>query len=322
MRPSLEQSVRRLDDLYYSSIHFGKVLELCTSLSAIGCVLAWCLLNIDRCEDVQRNSTFVRTLVSSGVWHKARLRNLAFPLREGEFYAYREVSRRISLEAAAGEEHRAAWSKMAWTYLIGVACNYLHGAGGPLLPGKWCAAERTLATAMTCSVEKFMALGDVTSDDIDGVKKELRAKRVSYTGEETSVCTPLTFRQMVAALPPKEHGGVIDILPLVSNITRELLLHPERLVVEDVGQDLPRMKGKIHVKPGELDCIADELVERGICRWIPLRDVARFRGDVVLNGLFGVPKSSSLEDGSPALRLIMNLVPGNSITKQIIGVKF
>ena len=315
----LEQSVRDLDEKYYGSINFGKVLELCTSISAIGCVLGWCLLNLDRCIMVQQNSTFVRTLVSSGVWHKARLRNLAFPLREGEYSTYREVSRRISLETAAGEEHRAAWSEVAWTYLIGVACNFLHGAGGPLSPGKWCSAEKTLATAMKRTVEKFVALGDAENDDISGVKKELRAKRVSYSGEEMGVCTPLSFKQMVAALPPKEHGGVIDILPLVSSITRELLLHPERLVVEDVGQDLPKMKGKIHVKQGELDDIADELVERGICRWIPLKEVAKFRGDFVLNGMFGVPKSSLLDDGSPALRLIMNLVPGNSITKQIRG---
>ena len=96
-------------------------------------------------------------------------------------------------------------------------------------------------------------------------------------------------------------------------------MHPERLVVEDIGQKFPKMRGKVHVKPGELDGIADELVERGICKWIPITEVAKFRGGYVLNGLFGVPKSAMVDDGSPVLRLIMNLVPGNSITKQIRG---
>ena len=251
--------------------------------------------------------------------HRARSRGLAFPVREGDFKLLREHSRTISLEEAAGKTNRAAWSTSSWRYLMCVACNYLHGAGGPLPPGKWCAAEKLLVEAVDLSVKRLERLGDPENDNLSEVEKELRAKRVNYEGEEMGVCTPLTFKQVVAALPPKEHGGVIDVLPLVSEITRDLLLHPERLVVEDCGQELPKMKSRIHVKPGELDGVADELVERGICRWIKLKDVAKFRGEHVLNGLFGVPKSTVLDDGSPVLRLIMNLVPGNSITKQIRG---
>ena len=319
MSPPLEKSVTEREEGYYETISIGEALELCTSLSAMGCVLGWCLLNLDRCTSMQKNSSFVKACFSCGVWHKTRKRNLAFPIREGEFTAFREVSRSISLQDAAGEKHRAAWSGVAWTYMVCVACNFLQGAGGPLLPGNWCAAEKLLAKSIDISVRRFQSLGDPENIDLGGVKKELRAKRVNYAGEEMGVCTTLTFKQVVSALPPKEHGGVIDILPLVSKTTRDLLLHPERLVIEDVGQELPKMKGKIHVKPGELDCIADELVERGICNWIPLKRVFQFRGSYVLNGLFGVPKSSTLEDGSPVLRLIMNLVPGNSVTKQIRG---
>lgn len=65
--------------------------------------------------------------------------------------------------------------------------------------------------------------------------------------------------------------------------------------------------------------ISDELVSRGVCDWLPLEKVAKFRNERVLNGLFGVAKNSQLDDGSPVLRLIMNLVPGNSITRQIRG---
>ena len=310
--------MRGLDDKYYKSITLRKVLLFGTSLSSIGCALSWCLFNMDRCIILQ-NSSFITTLLETGVQHRARSRGLAFPVREGDFKLLREHSRTISLEEAAGKTNRAAWSTSSWCYLMCVACNYLHGAGGPLPPGKWCAAEKLLVEAVDLSVKRLERLGDPENDNLSEVEKELRAKRVNYEGEEMGVCTPLTFRQVVAALPPKEHGGVIDVLPLVSEITRDLLLHPERLVVEDCGQELPKMISRIHVKPGELDGIADELVERGICRWIKLKDVAKFRGEHVLNGLFGVPKSTVLDNGSPVLRLIMNLVPGNSITKQIRG---
>ena len=47
--------------------------------------------------------------------------------------------------------------------------------------------------------------------------------------------------------------------------------------------------------------------------------VVKMRGQMVLNGLFGVPKNSSTGSGLPVLRLIMNLVPSNSILQQVRG---
>ncbi len=47
--------------------------------------------------------------------------------------------------------------------------------------------------------------------------------------------------------------------------------------------------------------------------------MVEFRGQKILNGLFGVPKPAKLDDGSPILRLIMNLVPTNSILRQFKG---
>lgn len=79
------------------------------------------------------------------------------------------------------------------------------------------------------------------------------------------------------------------------------------------------MKGKIHAEAGEIDCIADELVDRGVCAWVPLHSVVTYRGERALNGLFGVAKPTCISDGRPALRLIMNLVPSNSIMQQFTG---
>ena len=44
-----------------------------------------------------------------------------------------------------------------------------------------------------------------------------------------------------------------------------------------------------------------------------------FRGERVLNGMFGVPKATSLEDGRSVLRCIMNLIPSNSTMVQLEG---
>jgi hypothetical protein len=90
-------------------------------------------------------------------------------------------------------------------------------------------------------------------------------------------------------------------------------------VVPDVGQEIPKLQGKIHVGHNEMDEIAAELVQRKVCKWIPLSQVLTFRGEKVLNGLFGVEKSSRTESGKPVLRLIMNLVPSNSVLRNYVS---
>lgn len=172
---------------------------------------------------------------------------------------------------------------------------------------------------MKSSVQRMMATGSAMEMSSDVVKNELGGKRVTYTGEEVNVCVPLTYKQVLPPLPPASHGGAIDVLKFVSSSTKAFLLDPRRLVVEDVGQPLPKLQGKIHVLGDDIKRISDELVSRGVCEWIPFDNVATFRQEKILNGLFGVAKSSCLDDGSPVLRLIMNLVPGNSVTRQIRG---
>jgi site-specific DNA-cytosine methylase len=56
-----------------------------------------------------------------------------------------------------------------------------------------------------------------------------------------------------------------------------------------------------------------------ICDWVPLDSVVKYRGQHVLNGLFGVEKSGKVASGKPVLRLIMNLVGSNSIMRQFTG---
>ena len=58
---------------------------------------------------------------------------------------------------------------------------------------------------------------------------------------------------------------------------------------------------------GELDGITKALVDCGVCAWMPLDSVPSYRGQPVLNGLFGVPKTAQIETGEPVLMVIMNV---------------
>lgn len=129
----------------------------------------------------------------------------------------------------------------------------------------------------------------------------------------------MSLEQVIAALPPKQNGASIDVLDLVSGTTRAFLGDPKRMLVEDVGQKLPKLQGRIHIEKGDDNAIAAELVARGICVWKSLEEVVTYEGEKVLNGLFGVPKPSFTASGKSVLRLSMNLVPSNSILRQFQG---
>ena len=81
-----------------------------------------------------------------------------------------------------------------------------------------------------------------------------------------------------------------------------------------MAEKLPKLQGKVHAKAGEM-----EQVERGVCTWTPFHEVLKYRGQPVLNGLFGVEKPSKLAPGKPVLRLIMNLVASNSVMQGLEG---
>ena len=77
----------------------------------------------------------------------------------------------------------------------------------------------------------------------------------------------MSLEQVIAALPPKQNGASIDVLDLVSGTTRAFLGDPKRMLVEDVGQKLPKLQGRIHIEKGDDNAIAAVLVARGICVW-------------------------------------------------------
>ena len=100
---------------------------------------------------------------------------------------------------------------------------------------------------------------------------------------------------------------------------KRFLLNPKLLLRDAADVVLPKMPGRVHVREGDKLRIADELIKRNVCEWIPLEKVYRVGEQPVLNGLFGVTKPTVLEDGRSVLRLIMNLVGSNATQLQLEG---
>ena len=316
---SLAKAVENDGDIGSDTVSFGRALARCTSLNTTGCVVCWLLSNYERLSKTPQTLRLLAGIFNSGVRRRVARRRSALPVCEGEFTELVELLRKVSLDFASTDDFSKRYSRKCWVMTACYACNFLVEGANPLLPGRWSRPEKLLAEAVAEAVDRFQAHGQTVAPDTSEVEKELRGKRVNYVGEEVGICHVLTLPQVVSSLPPKTHGGIIDVLDFVSPLTRELLISPAELVVEDFGQELPKLQGRVHVKDDDLMPICSELIERGVCKWIPSDMVVQFRGKPVLNGMFGVPKPSVIDDGSPVLRLIMNLVPANAITRQIRG---
>lgn len=156
----------------------------------------------------------------------------------------------------------------------------------------------------------------VTEDDW---RKDLNSKHVGYAGEEVSKCHELTWEQVLPSLPPLEHGGCIEAVDWVGVQTRRFLLNPHLILKNDDDIVLPRMPGRVHIKTEDKLTIAQELVKRRICSWLPLRLVHESKGQKILNGFFGVAKPAVINTGAPVLRLIMSLTGSNATQFQLTG---
>ena len=104
----------------------------------------------------------------------------------------------------------------------------------------------------------------------------------------------------------------------------EALQDPRLVLLDEANQPDSVPRAKVMVSDTEWPSVAKLLFDEGIVLPIPDEDVARCRGEMVLNGLFGVEKPSRAPDGSEAqgpvaLRTIMNLVPSNSLQVGITG---
>lgn len=294
-------------------------LHLCTDLQRSGCVVAWLVANADKVSRAWPSARFLDKLATSDAWQRAGRRRLALPIRLGDFKEVQDVLRNSALEDVVAGEFISKWNKLAWTYISCMACNMMYGQAAAFEAGGWSKAEQTIANAVGSGVDRILSHGQEHFSVSPGLEKELKSRRINYQGEEIGVCHQLTLKQIQPSLPPPEHGASIEVLDFVSQHTKDLLINPHLSILPDEGQDLPKLQGKIHIQEDQRLIVAQELIRRKICEWVPLDSVAEYRGQKILNGLFGVPKSAQLPDGSPILRVIMNLVPTNSILRQFKG---
>eukprot|EP00971_Amphidinium_carterae_P347075 6488902-Amphidinium_carterae.2 len=147
-------------------------------------------------------------------------------------------------------------------------------------------------------------------------QRYLSARSVSYSGEEVLKAERVSWSRISPGLPPV--CGSIAMLDLCEGHIREALLSPMTFIQAEAQAPA---SAKLHIQAGQRLEIARGLLQRGICIPVPLGQEVHIQGVPVLNGMFGVEKSGDKiwADGQwlAPLRLIMNLVPLNSICREL-----
>lgn len=301
----------------------ARLAEVGTSLGRLGLCMAWMVCQAEEAKQSEKRLMSIWGLLAgmnAGPMAVHRpLSKGAYPLRLGRLRHLWEKLVRLDLEEAVSDEIVEELKEDAWLFCSVQYCNFQAGCRAFDFR-RWRAWEVRVLTTLRNSVVRTLAQDAVVERSARDVEKELSSRFLSYTGEEIPKLEVLTVEQVVPSLPPKSHGGAIRALSWVDGRTKKFLENPEDCVVEKTSvKNLPKLQARVHIGVDDKLPLAELLVERGLCGWTEEKDVFEFDGKKVLNGMFGVPKSSCLCDGRPVLRLIMNLIPSNAVMQQIQG---
>ena len=311
--------------LGYGLSIFENVLQEVVSMARAGAALLWLICNTDRlCSEGLMSpalgfTIYGKVLETSAV-HRPCYSEVtgAFPLPVEPSCEVYEKALRMDLAAFCCWIEASKMGESAWQLVASAAMNQVAGKGRAIPVRKPTALQARALSSIRSTIAGALGQDFELKRSRDDAEKELSSRFMNYTGEEVPKMQVIGFKQVVAALPPETHAGSITATNLVSEGTRWFLENPLESLLPASTNGV-KLQAKVHIHKGEEMKLCDVLVKRRICRWIPERDVLQIGGEKVLNGMFAVGKGTFLPSGEETQRLIMNLVPSNSVLRQAQG---
>ena len=210
--------------------------------------------------------------------------------------------------------------EVGWMALVAAALNSLYGVQPPYPKQRGSSAVKSCVAVIRDRVTRFLSQSTTTTFTWQEVWNDIQSKQINYNGEEVALAQPLTLEQLVPSLPPKGHGGSVELIPLLEGRARYLMENPEQVLIRGFDSFPGKNSSKVHISGDEAPKIFRLLFERGIIDFVPEGEVHSDQKGPFLNGLFGVPKANKFTpSGKPILRLIMNLIPINRALEVILG---
>eukprot|EP00435_Cladocopium_sp_Y103_P038922 s627_g10.t1 len=147
-------------------------------------------------------------------------------------------------------------------------------------------------------------------------KDFFNVRTIDYKGDEVKVARWFSWGNIQPALPADV--GNVPLDQVCTHGCRDYVLNFDQyLKPEDEWGEIscPR----VMVKDSDWPAVCEGLLLSRVCVLIPEQEVFHTSSGPLLNGLFGVEKNEATADGVDIYRLIMNLVPLNSLCKPLAG---
>lgn len=137
--------------------------------------------------------------------------------------------------------------------------------------------------------------------------------RLTYDRQIVETAHPIAWKNIVEALPPPDIVGVVDLLSIVSDGVKAYLTDDSLcLKPKHLWPKIPRC-ARVHVNDSDWHEVVEGLLKFRLCTLLNEKDIFGWGGKPLLSGLFGVPKGEFSSTNVPILRLIMNLIPLNTV---------
>lgn len=201
---------------------------------------------------------------------------------------------------------------LSWIVLVALGLNSTWGGDlfSDALPTKVqasCLRELNRDVGRICEVD--VAMECFQWDEF------FRHRSVDYQGEEVKVARTFCWKNVAPALPA-EIGRVP--LECVCTLGAQYYVKHFDQYIKPRSEWPPISKPKVMVKDDDWGEVCKGLVDAGVCCLLPRDEVFEGPDGPLVNGLFGVAKDEMC-DGVEVYRLIMNLIPLNSICYGIDG---
>ena len=200
-----------------------------------------------------------------------------------------------------------------WILCVCVALNSLWGGlkfGNSVLSSR----QQVCLELIRIEVERFCKL-DLVVSGIDW-QEYFTIRGIDYKGDEVKVARWVKWENVAPALPKE-----IGLVPLAEVCTlgcREYVVGLDSfLKPREAWGKIPRPK--VMVEDGAWATMCTGLVRAGVCCLLEETEVFQTGSGPLLNGLFGVSKEDWTPQGVEVFRLIMNMIPFNSICQPLGG---
>ena len=202
--------------------------------------------------------------------------------------------------------------EVSWLLLVHFALNSVWG-GELFCQGPVSVAQRSCIQELIVDVKRVCSLeGSLERFDWDSFFKH---RSVDYQGEEVKVAKSFRWCNIAPALP-KEVASV----PLEDVCTFGAKHYVEHFdqYLKDQEDWPPVSKPRVMVADEDWGEVCAGLVASKVCTFITRDEVFHVAGEPLVNGMFGVSKEE-VHEGVEVYRLIMNLIPLNSLCCPITG---